>query len=901
MRHTSKSAGMLLALSVGVASCGGDLESPPLAATSAASPAAVAGASDTGAGSDAHDETSASMGGGEAASPTRTVDPTRVLRSVDPMIGTSNLDIAANWSSGIRGHGHTYPGATVPFGMVQLGPDTAGGPSALPYDWDRTAGYQYDDPCITGFTHTHLSGAGIGSGGEVRFLPTLAPVDKATLAKINGTSATYNARFSHADESAGPGYYRVRISPEGTGNPPWNVKGAAILAEMTATSHAGVHRYTYFPSAAAQKRSMIVSIAKPIGGSLKSGKIQVTDDRTISGWQITDNWANNKPTYFVARFSQPFDRDVVISQDGGTAYLTFAAAASGSASSLTVNVGISPSGVADAAANLSAEVGAKPFDDVKSGAEQAWARVLNRVQIQGGTEDQRTAFYTSLYHAMLGPTLYNNADGSYVGMDSVNDSRTAPPTTSKHANPGFDYSSSFSLWDTFRAQSPLMTLIQPERVDGWVRSLLAQFKQNGKGELPVWPLAQTETFTMAGHPAIPLIADAYLKGLTNAGTDEVWTALTTTQGASAHGFDQYRTRGYVFSGSNASVSTTQDYAFADWATAAVGKAAGKDTSAFTAYLKRSLNYRNVYNPTKNNGWIFAQPKGSTGAWGVPFDPAGAEKDDYSEANSWIDTWNVFHDFPGLIAVLGGKARFAAQLDQTFNPKNPLGFRFGQGFPDLTGRIGQFVAGNEPANQLPYLYDVIGAPSKTQDLVRTVMDDMYSLTLTDRDRAELSRASLKAAQDDPRRVRASAIPGNDDFGQLSAWYVLSALGIYSLNPVGGVYYFGTPLFAEASIDIPVASSAASGGALTFGQVRRFTITAHTTSGAPPSKANRYVQSATLNGSPLHRPYITHDEMRAGGKLDFVMGPTPNDAWVDQWDGTDPNSAFAPSVVFGGGRL
>lgn len=894
MHNTWKLTGTLLGVCASVVSCGGDLNPVSRASVNSAPLAqAPTTPSSNGAATPVNDASPASVAPGPIA---QSVDPMLVLKSVDPMIGTGNLDISADWSSGIRGHGHVYPGATVPFGMVQLGPDTTGGPSALPYDWDRTSGYQYDDPYISGFAHTHLSGAGIGSGGEVSFLPTLAPVDKATLAKINGTSVTYNAQFSHADENAAPGYYSVRMSPKGTGNPPWNVQGATILAEMTATSHAGVHRYTYSPSATTQKCSMIVSIANPIGGSLQSGKIQIVDNQTISGWQITNNWAVNKPTYFTAHFSQPFDPNVQYSADGSTAYLTFVTAAGASNAVVTVNVGISPSSMADATANLASEVGKQTFDQVKDAAQHTWATALNRIQVKGGTADQRTMFYTSLYHAMLGPTLYNNADGSYVGTDSTNNSNTNPPTTSRHANPGFDYSSSFSLWDTFRAQSPLMTLVQPERVDGWVKSLLTQFKQNGKGELPVWPLAQTETFTMAGHPAIPMIADAYLKGITTANIDDIWTALTTTQGASAHGFDEYRNSGYVFSGDNASVSTTQDYAFDDWATAAVGKAAGKDASVYQTYLKRSLNYAHVYNPAKLNGWIFATPKSSSGDWSSGFDPTAAEKTDYSEANSWIDTWNVFHDFPGLIALLGGKSQVEAQLDKTFAANNPLTFLYGQGFPDLTGRIGEFVAGNEPANEIPYLYDVVDRPSKTQDVVRTVMDDMYSLTLTARDTADLSAASLKVAQGDPRRVRASGIPGNDDFGQLSAWYVLSTMGIYSLNPVGGVYYFGTPLFAEATISIPVANATANGNALTFGQSHSFTITAHTANGEPPSTSNRFVQSVTLNGTALHRPYITHDEMRAGGKLDFVMGSTPNDAWVASWNGQDPNTALAPSTVF-----
>lgn len=823
-----------------------------------------------------------------------------ILRSVDPMIGTANLDINADWSSGVRGHGHVYPGATVPFGMVQLGPDTTGGAHTLPWNWDRTSGYQYDDPLITGFTHTHLSGTGIGSGGEVRFLPTLAPVDKATLAKVAADSSiTYDASFSHDDESASPGYYRVRMSPQGTGNTPWNVQGAKILAEMTATTHAGVHRYTYFPSAAGQKRSMIVSIDNPIGGSTASGKIQVIDAQTIAGWEFTNNWANNKPTYFVARFSKPFDtKNVAFSADGFNAYLTFAADGNDGGGAVTVKVGISPSSIADAQANLASEVGAKSFDQVRGAAERVWSAALDRIRIKGGSADQRTMFYTSLYRTMLAPTVYNNADGSYVGTDSTNDGTTSPPTTSKHANPGFDYSSTFSLWDTFRAESPLMTLVQPERVDGWVKSLLTQFKQNGKGELPVWPLAQTETFTMAGHPSIPLIADAYLKHLTSAGIDDIWTALTTTQGASAHGFDQYRQSGYVFAGDNASVSTTQDYSFDDWATAAVGKAAGKSTTDYRPYLQRSQNYRNVFNPAPNNGWKFSQPKDSQGNWVPGFDPTAAEKTDFSESNSWVDTWNIFHDFPGLVALLGGKSQFIAQLDRTFDPANPLTFLNNQGFPDLTGRSGQFFAGNEPANHLPYLYDVVGMPSKTQDRVRTVMDDMYSLTLTAGDRALLSGDSLKAALADPRRVRNSAIPGNDDCGQLSAWYVLSALGIYSLNPVGGVFYLGTPLFEEASIDIPVASGGGASGALKFGATRRFKVTAHTAGGGAPSAVNRYVQSVSLNGTPLHRPYITYDEMKAGGTLDFVMGSTPNDAWVSQWNGQDPNSALASSVALAG---
>jgi len=809
------------------------------------------------------------------------------VESVNPMIGTANLDVNAAWNSGVRGHGHAYPGATIPFGMVQLSPDTYGSNVS---GWDRCSGYHYNDPFISGFTHTHLSGTGGASGGEVRFMPTMKPVDATSIG-----STDYTASFLHQNESAKPGYYRVIISPKPDSN------GAAgtdtMLAELTATAHVGVHRYTFYSSSPSQSASMLVSVASPIGDktvngvSTTIGGIAVQDNRTISGWEISNNWASGKPTYFVATFSRPFNPNPTTSSDGKTIYLTFAPQTS-SANEVIVKVGISASSTADASANLEREVGDHSFEDISGFAEQLWSRALSRVIIAGASQEQRTAFYTALYHTLLAPTVYNNADGSYVGTDAQNLSTPTRMTTS-HPDPGFEYSSTFSLWDIFRTEMPLMTLIQPERVDGWVKSLLTQFKQNGKGELPVWPLAQTETFTMAGHPSVPIIADAYLKGLTTANIDDIWTALTTTQSAHSHGFDQYMASGYVFAGANTSVSTTQDYSFDDWATAAVGFAAKKSQSEYGLYLKRSANYKNVFDPQITSaGWHFARPRDASGNFVTAFDPTAAEKGDYSESNSWVDTWNVIQDYSGLTALMGGTGPFLAQLDETFDPNNVLTFKDPHGFPDLTGRIGEYFQGNEPANQVAYIYDTAKKPSKTQAMVRDLMDDMYSLKLTARDRGLLSPASLQAAENDPELVQNSGIPGNDDCGQISAWYVLSALGFYPLNPVGGVFYLGTPLFSAAAIDIPIAKTDSRTGELVFHQRHRFWITAHTIDGQGPSAANRYVQSVKLNGVPLNHPYITYDQLKAGGNLDFTMGPNANDAWINGWNGQDPNSNFTP---------
>jgi predicted alpha-1,2-mannosidase len=512
------------------------------------------------------------------------------VENVNPMIGTANLDVYAAWNSGIRGHGHAYPGATIPFGMVQLSPDTYGSSIS---GWDRCSGYHYQDPYISGFTHTHLSGTGGSSGGEVRLLPTLLPVDPNSI-----TTTDYTASFLHKNESTKPGYYRALLSPMPSSGGATGTE--TILAELTATAHAGVHRYTFHPSSPSQTANTVVSVASPIGDQVVNGVsttiggFTVQDSQTITGWEISNNWAQEKPTYFSATFSQPFNPNPTVSSDGKTIYLSFATQ-KGSTNQVIAKVGISASSVADAQANLMAEVGNHNFDDIAGSAADLWSQALSRVTISGATPDQRTAFYTALYHTLLAPTLYNNADGSYVGMDSKNVSTPTRMTTS-HPNPGFPYSSTFSLWDIFRAESPLMTIIQPEMVDGWVKSLLTQFQQNGLGQLPIWPLGQTETFAMAGHPSVPLIADAYLKGLTSADINDIWAALTATQSSQLSGFNQYMSNGYVFAGADTSVSTTQDYSFDDWATAAVGVAAKMSQSDYSLYLNRSANWKNVFNP-----------------------------------------------------------------------------------------------------------------------------------------------------------------------------------------------------------------------------------------------------------------------------------------------------------------
>ncbi len=715
------------------------------------------------------------------------------VESASPMVGTDE-------------HGHTYPGATVPFGMVQLSPDTP------LQGWDGSSGYHYTDSVILGFSHTHLSGTGVGGLGDILLMPTVGTVSLDAGTPGNG----YASRFSHSREVAKPGYYKAFLETPG------------VLAEMTATERCGVHRYTYPASNAAH---LILDLNHGVGNNTQSATLTVENSTTLSGSRVSNGWGGRRVVYFVMEFSRPFDA-ISIQQDGQM-LAGGAKAADGKAlkaalnydttanKQVVVKVGISSTGVEGARRNLTAEVSGFNFDAVHTAATKTWSAALNTVKVETPDPVIRRTFYTNLYDSMLAPVLFNDADGAYLGRDHK-----------VHTAPGFQNYSTFSQWDIFRAESPLLTIVQPGRVPDMTQSLLAEFNESGTGRLPVWPLAENETYTMIGYHSVPVITDAYFKGLLPAGkAEEMYQAMRTTALGTSDGLNEYKTAGYVYSaseGSRQSVSRTLEYAYDDWCIAKMAQALGHKEDA-SLFFRRAANYRNVFDSTTG----FMRGRKEDGTWRGPFNPKVLYWADYTEANAWQYTWTAMQDVPGLIKIMGGDTPFIGKLDGLFNAKSDVI----SGIPDITGLVGQYAHGNEPVHHVAYLYNYAGAAYKTQSRVRQIMTTLYNDT--------------PAGQ-----------CGNVDCGQMSAWYVFSALGFYPVNPAEGVYVIGSPLVNKAVIPLDKQHY---GG-------KTFTMIA-----ANNSATNKYIQSATWNGKPLTRSWFTQKELAAGGTLRFVMGPKPNLAW------------------------
>ncbi len=720
---------------------------------------------------------------------------------VDPFIGTG-------------GHGHVFPGATTPFGMVQLSPDTG------TEGWDRCSGYHYSDKSILGFSHTHLSGTGCADLGNILFVPQVAPA-KWEAGPENKPGEGYRTAFDHKDEAASPGYYRVKLASE-------------ITAELTATERTGFHRYTFPASAQA---TLLIDLAHKIGmgdkGGHFDGAVTVESPTVVSGWQHTDGWSRDKTFYFVAEFSQRITAQSF--QTGGAASKGTAPATKSVngvnvkallefgklARPLLIRVGLSPVSVEKARANLRAEAGLAGFDEVRANAVKKWNAMLGRVAIETPDTAQRQIFYTALYHTMIAPNLYNDADRTYIGVNRKVVSKAA-----------FNYYSTFSLWDTFRAANPLFTLIAPERVNDFVRTMVAHSERSRNHELPIWTLCANDTGCMIGYHSVPVITDAYFKGFREFDAHKTLTAMKASANA-REDHERYAKDGFAASGErdNQGTSRTLEYAYDDWCIAQFADAIGARTDAET-YRKRAQNYRKVWDPEVG----FMRGRDKEGKWLPDFDPADArEARSFTEANSWQYTWSVMQDVPGLIALMGGPDKFATKLDALWTApgaKNTSGQP-----PDISGLIGQYAHGNEPSHHIAYLYDFVGQAWKTQQRIREILTGQY--------------------HDQP-----DGLAGNEDCGQMSAWYVWSALGLYPVNPASGLYMIGGPLFPKAAISL------VQGG-------RIFTIESE--NAAP---ANPYIQSATLNGKPLDRAWITHREMMAGGTLHFVMGPQPNKSWAAQ---------------------
>ena len=717
-----------------------------------------------------------------SCTPTQEKHETDYTLYVNPFIGTDFT-------------GNTYPGAQAPFGMVQLSPD-----NGLP-GWDRISGYFYPDSTIAGFSHTHLSGTGAGDLYDISFMPVTLPYKEAE------APLGIHSKFSHEDESAYAGYYQVRL------------KDYNINVELTATERCGIQRYT-FPEA---QSAIFLNLKKAMNWDFTNDSyIEKIDSVTIQGYRFSDGWARDQHIYFRTRFSRPFEKmeldTTAIIKDNkriGTAVIARFDFNTKEGEQILVNTAISGTSMDGAAKNLQAEVPENDFDKYLAETKANWNRQLSKIEVKGDNEDDKVNFYTALYHSMIAPTIYNDVDGTYYGPDKK-----------VHQADGWVNYSTFSLWDTYRAAHPLFTYTEPERVNDMIKSFIAFYEQNGR--LPVWNFYGSETDMMIGYHAVPVIADAYLKGIGDFDAEKALNACVATANLDSYrGIGLYKELGYIpynvtdhYNAENWSLSKTLEYAFDDYCIAEMAKKMGKQDIADTFY-KRSRNYRNLYNPETS----FMQPRDDKGHF-----IKGFKADDYTphicESNGWQYFWSVQHDIDGLINLVGGKNRFAEKLDSmfTYHPAADAELPLFS-----TGMIGQYAHGNEPSHHVIYLFNSIGFNERTQYYVAKVMNELY--------------------KNEP-----AGLCGNEDCRQMSAWYVFSAMGFYPVNPVSGKYEIGTPLFPEMQLH------------LTNGKT--FTVLAPNV-----NKKNIYIQSTKVNGHPYDKTYITHEQIMSGATVEFEMGSTP----------------------------
>lgn len=707
---------------------------------------------------------------------------------VDPFVGTGY-------------HGHTYPGASAPYGMVQLSPDTR------TEGWDACSGYHYDDSEIIGFSHTHLSGTGCADLLDILVSPYSAEPEIS-----DGTAVLAPHEFSHADEQASCGYYSVEFRKEG------------IRAEMTATPRTGVHRYLF--NKGVSPRILIDLNHATEGEKTDTCGLEVLSGDEISGMRRTDGWVADQNVFFDARFSVPFSDVRILS--GKQALLSFPAGTD----TVVIAVGLSPVSAANARENSLAEVPVLDFDAVRSAAESLWEEALGRITVRGGSRKDMTNFYTACYHAMLTPNLMTDVNGQYRRHD--NTVATVPE--------GRTYWSTLSLWDTFRAWHPLQTILDTAFVNDMIWSMLDMYRCTG--DLPIWPLASGETGTMIGYHSASVIADAWLKGIDGYDAEYALDAMVRSSCINSKGSDKYMQYGYVPSDlKRESVSLTLEYAYDDWAIAAMAEKMGRQDIA-DRYYGRASNYANVFDGSTG----FFRGRNADGSWASGFNQFATGRD-YTEATPWHYRFFVPHDVRGMEQLFGGRERFVSALDSLF------GFEYEGDLPDLqdvTGFKGQYAHGNEPSHHMAYLYSFIGMPSKTQELTRELLDEMYSPT-------------------------PEGIIGNEDCGQMSAWYIFSALGFYPVCPGTGEFILTCPLFEEAEIRLPGD--------------RTLKITADN-----PAR-NRYVRSVTLNGHRLDTPYIRYESLMEGGELHFELSRRPEITAAESSAGSSATGKLPYSMTDG----
>ena len=741
---------------------------------------------------------------------------------VDPFIGTNGM-------------GHTFPGACVPFGAVQLSPDT----DTIPHNvngvyqkraYEYCAGYRHGDKTIVGFSHTHLSGTGHSDLGDILVMPSVGDV-KLNPGTADDPDSGYRSRFSHESESASPGYYAVTLDDSG------------VRAELTATARTGVHRYTFPENADGH---VVLDLAHGIynyDGKVLWSTLRVESDTLITGYRITNGWARTNYTYFAISFSQPvtdygyedrapvpyngfwrrFDVNSNFPEIAGRKVAAYFHFDTRRERELVVKVALSAVSTEGAVANLRAEAAGRSFDEIAAAARKAWNDNMGRFEIEG-TEDQRTMFYTSLYHTMINPSVYMDVDGSYRGVDH-----------NIHHAEGFTNYTVFSLWDTYRAEHPFLNLFFPQRNADMVRSMIAHCDQSVHHMLPVWSHMGNENWCMSGYHAVSVLADAVAAGNFTHVRTALDAMLSTSTVPYYEGVADYMRLGYVpLERSATAASTTLEYSYDDWAIYRTALDAG-DEAAAERYRRRALNYRNIFD--RETG--FARPRYADGSFKADFDPLQTYGEGFIEGNSWNFSFHAPHDVCGLVALMGGDRAFTARLDSLFSMHLPE--RYYEHNEDITADclLGGYVHGNEPSHHVPYLYAWTSQPWKTQYWVREILDRMY-------------------------RNDIDGLSGNDDCGQMSAWYIFSVMGFYPVCPGSGEYVLGAPYLPYLKVSLP------NGRTL---EIRAEGV----------DDRHRYVREMKVNGEWWTKNYVTVDDIMQGGVWEFRMSSTP-----DRRRGTKPEA-------------
>ena len=719
--------------------------------------------------------------------------PKLLTSYVDPFIGTG-------------GHGHTFPGPTAPFGMVQPSPDNGTG------GWDWCSGYHITDSIISGFGQLHLSGTGIGDLADILLMPTNNAVDVSRFG-TSKDSLPYTSNFSHDTEIASPGYYKVKLDDPD------------IKVELSANSYVAFHKYTY---QAESSPSFILDLGYAVNWDKPTeSSILLESETLVTGYRYSTGWAKNQKVFFAIASSEPI-MNSVFGSDGEVLNNTnkvSAAKAGGqfffkqdSSKVVELKIAVSSVSTANAKQNLKLYGTSFSFDDVKKSSCEQWETLLSKIKVESPQDSLKTIFYTALYHTQIAPVLFSDTNGEFrLQNDSIAKAD------------GWQAYSTLSLWDTFRAENPLLNILQPEKVNNIIQSMLTYYEEQGR--LPVWTLYANETNTMTGNHGVSMIAEAFLKGIRNYDVDQAYEAVRNTMMSDIRGLKPYKEHGFIpYTALDESVTISLEFAYNDWCVAQMAKALGKNDD-YTYFLERSSAFKHLFD--SETGFMRGRSADEK-SWREPFDPKYSNHrfhTDYTEGNAWQHSWFVLHDVPSFIELHGGNESFTSKLEQLFTETSEISGDHISA--DISGLVGQYAHGNEPSHHIAYLFNKAKKPWRTQYWVREILDTQYS-------------------------TKPDGLSGNEDCGQMSAWYVFSSLGFYPMNPASRQYELGSPLFEKATIALSETSN--------------FVILAENT-----SSINKYIQSVKLNGKSLQRTYITHDEILAGGTLEFEMGANPNKNW------------------------